>query len=158
MATHPFNLAKWQHWLALGLGSGLAPKAPGTFGTLAAVPLVVILSFFSSWVVIGFLLALSVLSVYVCQVVTNDIGVEDHGSIVIDEVVGFAITMWAVPLDFIDLCVGFALFRLFDIVKPWPIRWFDRNIHGGLGIMLDDIVAGILACAVLHSVWLPFIH
>ena len=85
-------------------------------------------------------------------------GREDHGSIVIDEVVGFAITMWAVPLDFIDLCVGFALFRLFDIVKPWPIRWFDRNIHGGLGIMLDDIVAGILACAVLHSVWLPFIH
>ncbi|MDZ7901782.1 MAG: phosphatidylglycerophosphatase A [Rheinheimera sp.] len=158
MATHPFNLAKWQHWLALGLGSGLAPKAPGTFGTLAAVPLVVILSFFSSWVVIGFLLALSLLAVYVCQVVTNDIGVEDHGSIVIDEVVGFAITMWAVPLDFIDLCVGFALFRLFDIVKPWPIRWFDRNIHGGLGIMLDDIVAGILACAVLHSVWLPFIH
>ena len=158
MATHPFNLAKWQHWLALGLGSGLAPKAPGTFGTLAAVPLVVILSFFSSWVVIGFLLVLSLLAVYVCQVVTNDIGVEDHGSIVIDEVVGFAITMWAVPLDFIDLCVGFALFRLFDIVKPWPIRWFDRNIHGGLGIMLDDIVAGILACAVLHSVWLPFIH
>ena len=158
MATHPFNLAKWQHWLALGLGSGLAPKAPGTFGTLAAVPLVVILSFFSSWVVIGFLLALSLLAVYVCQVVTNDIGVEDHGSIVIDEVVGFAITMWAVPLDFIDLCVGFALFRLFDIVKPWPIRWFDRNIHGGLGIMLDDIVAGVLACAVLHSVWLPFIH
>ena len=158
MATHPFNLAKWQHWLALGLGSGLAPKAPGTFGTLVAVPLVVILSFFSSWVVIGFLLALSLLAVYVCQVVTNDIGVEDHGSIVIDEVVGFAITMWAVPLDFIDLCVGFALFRLFDIVKPWPIRWFDRNIHGGLGIMLDDIVAGILACAVLHSVWLPFIH
>ena len=158
MATHPFNLAKWQHWLALGLGSGLAPKAPGTFGTLAAVPLVVILSFFSSWVVIGFLLALSLLAVYVCQVVANGVGVVDHGSIVIDEVVGFAMTMWAVPLDFIDLCVGFALFRLFDIVKPWPIRWFDRNIHGGLGIMLDDIVAGILACAVLHSVWLPFIH
>jgi phosphatidylglycerophosphatase A len=66
--------------------------------------------------------------------------------------------MWAVPLDFLSLCVGFALFRLFDIVKPWPIRWFDRNIHGGLGIMLDDIVAGILACAVMHSVWLPFIH
>ncbi len=158
MAAHPFNLTKWQHWLALGLGSGLAPKAPGTFGTLAAVPLVIVLSFFSSAVGFGFILALSILAVYVCQVVTNDIGVEDHGSIVIDEVVGFAITMWAVPLDFIDLCVGFALFRLFDIVKPWPIRWFDRNIHGGLGIMLDDIVAGILACAVLHSVWLPFIH
>jgi phosphatidylglycerophosphatase A len=158
MAAHPFNLAKWQHWLALGLGSGLAPKAPGTFGTLAAVPLVVLLSFVSSWLVLGILIMLAILAVYVCQVVTDDIGVEDHGAIVIDEVVGFAITMWAVPLDFIDLCVGFALFRLFDIVKPWPIRWFDRNIHGGLGIMLDDIVAGILACAVLHSVWLPFIH
>jgi len=158
MAAHPFNLAKWQHWLALGFGSGLAPKAPGTFGTLAAIPLVVSLSFCPPWLVIGILLALALLAVYVCQVVTDDIGVEDHGSIVIDEVVGFAITMWAVPLDFVSLCVGFALFRLFDILKPWPIRWFDRNIHGGLGIMLDDIVAGILACAVMHSVWLPFIH
>ena len=158
MAGHPFNLAKWQHWLALGLGSGLAPKAPGTFGTLAAVPLAIALSFLSPLNALLIIIGLALLAVYVCQVVTDDIGVEDHGAIVIDEVVGFAITMWALPLDIMTLCVGFALFRLFDIVKPWPIRWFDRNVSGGLGIMLDDIVAGILACAVLHSVWLPFIN
>lgn len=158
MAGHPFNLAKWQHWFALGLGSGLAPKAPGTFGTLAAIPLAIALSFLSPIASLLIILGLAILAVYACQVVTDDIGVEDHGAIVIDEVVGFAITMWALPLDFLTLCVGFALFRLFDIVKPWPIRWFDRNVTGGLGIMLDDIVAGILACAVLHSVWLPFIN
>ncbi len=157
MAGHPFNLAKWQHWFALGLGSGLAPKAPGTFGTVAAIPLAIALSFLSPITSLLIIFGLAILAVYACQVVTDDIGVEDHGAIVIDEVVGFAITMWALPLDFLTLCVGFALFRLFDIVKPWPIRWFDRNVTGGLGIMLDDIVAGILACAVLHSVWLPFI-
>ncbi len=158
MAAHPFNLKKWQHWAALGLGSGLSPKAPGTFGTMAAVPLVVLLSVASMWLSLVAIVAICLLGIYVSQVVTNDIGVEDHGAIVIDEVAGFAITMWAIPLDLLSICVGFALFRLFDSVKPWPIRWFDRNIHGGLGIMLDDIVAGVLACAVMHSVWLPFIH
>jgi phosphatidylglycerophosphatase A len=63
--------------------------------------------------------------------------------------------LWAVPLTLSNVVVAFMLFRLLDIGKPWPIRWFDRNVHGGLGVMLDDIVAGILACALLHSVWLP---
>jgi len=155
MKPHPFNLRKWQHWLALGFGTGLAPKAPGTFGTLAAIPLILLIWPLGMPWMITFIVISSILGVYICDSVSRDIGAEDHGSIVWDEVVGFAITMFAVPLSATNVLVAFLLFRLLDIAKPWPIRWFDRNIHGGLGVMLDDIVAGILACALLHSVWLP---
>lgn len=155
MKQHPFNLGKWQHWLALGFGSGLAPKAPGTFGTLAAIPLLYLVWPFGIWWAVAFVVLGTLLGVYICDVVSRDIGTADHGSIVWDEVIGFAITMLAVPLTLSNLLVAFLLFRLLDIAKPWPIRWFDRHVHGGFGVMLDDIVAGILACALLHSVWLP---
>ena len=155
MTKPSFDLRKWQHFLALGFGSGLAPKAPGTFGTLAALPLIFLLAMLTpAWSMTLIVLA-AVLGIYICGKVSADIGAEDHGAIVWDEVVGFALTMWAVPLTFSNVVVGFALFRLLDIVKPWPIRWFDRHVHGGLGVMLDDIVAGLLACALLHGVWLP---
>ncbi len=155
MKPHPFHLTKWQHWLALGFGSGLAPKAPGTFGTLAALPLLYLLWPLGIYWASAFIILGTVLGIYVCEMVSRDIGVADHGSIVWDEVIGFAITLWAVPLTLENVVVAFLLFRLLDIAKPWPIRWFDRNVHGGLGVMLDDIVAGILACGLLHSVWLP---
>ncbi|MBU2427634.1 MAG: phosphatidylglycerophosphatase A [Gammaproteobacteria bacterium] len=155
MKNHPFNLSKWQHWLALGFGSGLAPKAPGTFGTLAALPLLYLVWPYGIYWAAAFIVLGTLLGIYVCDVVSRDIGIADHGSIVWDEVIGFAITLWAVPLTLSNVVVAFMLFRLLDIGKPWPIRWFDRNVHGGLGVMLDDIVAGILACALLHSVWLP---
>lgn len=155
MKAHPFLLHKWQHWLALGFGSGLSPKAPGTFGTLAALPLVWLLAIISPlWAAVA-IVAAALLGVYLCEVVSRDIGAEDHGAIVFDEIVGFAITLWAVPFNLQNVLVAFVLFRLLDIVKPWPIRWFDRNVHGGLGVMMDDIVAGVLACLLLHSVWLP---
>ena len=155
MKQHPFNLRKWQHWLALGFGSGLAPKAPGTFGTLAAIPLLYLVWPYGLYAMLAFIVLGTVLGIYVCDLVSRDIGIADHGSIVWDEVIGFAITMVAVPLTHTNLLVAFLLFRVLDIAKPWPIRWFDRNIHGGWGVMLDDIVAGILACALLHGVWLP---
>jgi phosphatidylglycerophosphatase A len=155
MKQHPFNLRKWQHWFALGFGSGLAPKAPGTFGTLAAIPMVLLLWPLGWFWMIGFILLGTLLGIYICDSVSRDIGTDDHGSIVWDEVIGFAITMFAVPLTALNILVAFLLFRLLDIIKPWPIRWFDRNVHGGFGVMLDDIVAGILACALLHGVWLP---
>lgn len=150
-----FDLRKWQHFLALGFGSGLAPKAPGTFGTLAALPLIFLLAMLTPAWSMALIVLAAVLGIYICGKVSTDIGTEDHGAIVWDEVVGFALTMWAIPLTFSNVVVGFALFRLLDIVKPWPIRWFDRHVHGGLGVMLDDIVAGLLACALLHGVWLP---
>lgn len=152
MTNHPFNLRRWQHWLATGLGSGLAPVAPGTVGTAAAVPLIFVLAqlpVFWSAVVI---LLLALLGVYVSEVVSRDLGVDDHGGIVIDEVAGFAITMWALPFDWVWLLAGFCLFRLLDIVKPWPVRLFDQHVSGGLGVMADDIVAGLLACCLLHGV------
>lgn len=155
MKPHPFLLHKWQHWLALGFGSGLAPKAPGTFGTLAALPLVWLLAMLPFGWSAAVIVAGAVLGVYLCDVVSRDIGAEDHGAIVWDEIVGFAITLWAVPLTIQNVLIAFVLFRMLDIIKPWPIRWFDRNVHGGLGVMLDDIVAGVLACLLLHSVWLP---
>lgn len=155
MKTHPFLLHKWQHWLALGFGSGLAPKAPGTFGTLAALPLVWLLAMLPLGWSAAVIVACAVLGVYLCDVVSRDIGAEDHGAIVWDEIVGFAITLWAVPVSIQNVLVAFVLFRLLDIAKPWPICWFDRNLQGGLGVMMDDIVAGVLACLLLHSVWLP---
>ena len=150
MTKIQFNLARWHQFLALGLGSGLAPKAPGTFGTLAAVPLVAALSYLGNSYLLAFVLAGTWLGIYVCGQTAKDIGEHDHGAIVWDEFIGFAITMLWLPLHWQTLMLGFVLFRLFDIVKPWPISWFDKKVHGGLGIMLDDIVAGLLAMISLH--------
>lgn len=154
MKQHPFNLRKWQHLLATGLGSGLSPKAPGTVGTLAAIPLVFAFSWLPLWLSAALIVLLCGLGVYVSDVTSRDLGVDDHGGIVIDEVAGFAITMWALPPDGWTLLAGFVLFRWLDIVKPWPVRVFDQHVLGGLGVMADDIVAGLLACGVLHGVLL----
>ncbi|MDX3772806.1 phosphatidylglycerophosphatase A [Chromatiaceae bacterium AAb-1] len=150
MSGEKFNLAKWQHFLALGFGSGLSPKAPGTAGTVAAIPLVWLLSFGNWQSYLLFLVAGTLLGIYVCGKAAEDAGVHDHGAIVWDEVIGFAITMFLVPLSWLTVLTGFVLFRLFDILKPWPISVLDRRLHGGLGIMLDDVLAGIIACIVLQ--------
>jgi phosphatidylglycerophosphatase A len=152
MRKQPFNLRRWQHLVSTGLGSGLAPFAPGTFGTLAAVPLVFALAQLPLLWSAALVLVLAALGVYVSEITSRDLGVEDHGGIVIDEVVGFALTMWALPLEWPWLLAGFCLFRLLDIVKPWPVRFFDQHVTGGLGVMADDIVAGVLACCLLHGV------
>jgi phosphatidylglycerophosphatase A len=154
MATHPFDLTKWQHWLAVGFGSGLSPKAPGTVGTLAALPLVYGLSFLPAWASLCILLLGAWFGIWLCEQVSKDIGAEDHGAIVFDEIIGFAITMWAVPLQWWTLLLGFVLFRLLDIAKPGPVGWCDRQLHGGMGVMMDDIVAGVLACGLMHGVLL----
>lgn len=156
MSTAQFNLKKWYQFLALGFGSGLSPKAPGTFGTLAAVPLVVLLLWAGNIYLLAFVIAGSVLGVYLCGQTARDIGEHDHGAIVWDEIIGYGITMLWAPLHWQTLLLGFVLFRLFDIVKPWPISWFDKNVHDGAGIMLDDIVAGIAALLSLQLL-LPFL-
>lgn len=133
------------HFLALGFGSGKAAKAPGTFGTLAAVPIVLLMQQLS----LGHYLLITILSMlagfYICGKAAKDMGVHDHGAIVWDEVVGLMITMIAAPAGFVWLVLGFVLFRFFDIIKPWPIRWLDAKVHGGFGIMIDDVLAGIFA-------------
>ncbi|WP_333607793.1 phosphatidylglycerophosphatase A family protein [Arsukibacterium sp.] len=156
MKVHKFNLRQWQHFLALGFGSGLAPKAPGTFGTLAAVPFIVLFAMLGDVAYLGFVLCGSLLGVYICGKAAADVGEHDHGAIVWDEIIGFALTMLFVPLSWLTLLLGFALFRFFDIVKPWPIRWFDRRVHGGLGIMLDDVLAAIPAWLILQALIMHF--
>jgi phosphatidylglycerophosphatase A len=142
----------WVHFLAFGLGSGAAHKAPGTFGTLAAIPLYLLLAQLPLY---GYLVAVVlsfIFGVYLCGQASKDMGVHDHGGIVWDEFVGFWITMIALPLHWAWILAGFVLFRLFDIAKPWPISWLDKRVHGGLGIMIDDVLAGIFALAILQCV------
>ncbi len=136
-------------FLAFAGGSGLIKKMPGTCGTLAAIPLYVLLSQFDSWVFAVATVLASVGGVPICTYAANQLGEHDYGGIVWDEVAGFLITMAFVPFSGFNLLAGFALFRFFDIVKPWPIRWLDAKVEGGLGIMLDDIVAGVFAALVL---------
>lgn len=139
------------HWLATGFGSGLAPVAPGTFGTLAAALCYYLISGWPLWAYLGLLLVGSVAGIWICQSATDAIGQEDHGGIVWDEFMGFGITMIAAPAGWPWLLVGFLLFRLFDILKPWPIGWLDRRVKGGLGIMVDDLLAGAMAWVILQG-------
>jgi phosphatidylglycerophosphatase A len=140
----------WRHLLAFGFGSGLAKYAPGTFGTLVAIPLYLAISGLPAWLYAVTVIAAFALGVWLCDTVSSDLGVHDHGGIVYDEFVGFWITMFLVPPSLVAVVAGFALFRLFDIWKPGPIRWCDRSVGGGFGIMLDDVLAGVAACATLH--------
>ena len=139
------------HFLALGFGSGLAAKAPGTFGTLAALPLVCLVSVTTPlWLYAVLALLGSIAGVWICGKTAEDMGVHDDAGIVWDEVIGMLITLFAVPLSWQNILLAFALFRLFDIVKPWPISYLDKHLHGGLGIMLDDVVAGLAALACMQ--------
>jgi phosphatidylglycerophosphatase A len=146
-------------FLAFGFGSGLAPKAPGTAGTLVAIPLYLLMSQLSLPLYTLLTLAACIVGIWICGEASKKLKVHDHPGIVWDEFAGFWITMWALPVSWFTVVLGFAVFRFFDIVKPWPIRFYDRNLGGGLGIMLDDILAGIASCAVVHSVlylWTQF--
>lgn len=145
------SLANPIHFLALGFGSGLAPKAPGTFGTIAAIPLVYLLGYSTS--LTGYLLVTliaSVIGIWLCGKTAHDMMVHDDSSIVWDEIAGLLITMIAVPLSWQTVLLGFALFRIFDILKPWPISYLDARVHGGFGIMIDDILAGLFALVIMH--------
>ena len=137
------------HLLAFGFGSGLAPRAPGTFGTLVAVPIVLGVMQFGFAVHLAFAIAAALAGIWLCGESARRLGVHDHPGIVWDEITGYTVTMLAAPAHWYWLIGGFALFRFFDIVKPWPIREADHSLAGGLGIMLDDIIAGIFAAAIL---------
>ncbi len=133
------------HFLAFGFGSGAAPKAPGTAGTLVAVGIYLGLQYLDNSYYIGFVLLAFFLGIYLCDRTSKDIGVHDHSGIVWDEFVGYWITMLMAPAGWYWPIVGFVLFRLFDIWKPGPVSWCDKHVHGGLGIMLDDVLAGLFA-------------
>ena len=137
------------HLLAFGFGSGAMPFAPGTFGTLAAVPLYLLLEPLPLFSYLVSIVVAFVAGVWLCERTSRDLGVHDHGGIVWDEIVGYLITMTFAPPGAIWVIIGFLLFRLFDILKPWPIRTIDRQVQGGFGIMLDDVLAGIYALLVM---------
>ncbi|MDH5570481.1 MAG: phosphatidylglycerophosphatase A [Gammaproteobacteria bacterium] len=138
------------HFLALGFGSGLSPKAPGTLGTVAVIPVYLLLSQLPLAYYIGLVVALSLLGIAICDYTSSKLEGHDHPAIVFDEFAGYLITMIAAPVSVFTVVAGFILFRLFDILKPWPISWFDKKVAGGLGIMLDDIVAGCISLLLLQ--------
>jgi phosphatidylglycerophosphatase A len=142
--THPVHL------LAYGFGAGLAPKAPGTAGTLVAIPIYLLLYQAGTWLYLGGLCFALAAGVFICGYTAAHIGTDDPQGVVWDEITGFLVTMLGLPLGWPWLLGGFLLFRLFDIWKPWPIGWLDRRIKGGAGIMLDDVVAGVFACTLLN--------
>jgi phosphatidylglycerophosphatase A len=143
------------HLFALGFGSGLAPKAPGTFGTLAAIPLIMFIAYFGWTAHLVLTIGMCVIGVYICGASATKLRVHDHPSIVWDEFAGFSLTMLGAPMTWLShlqwLLIGFVLFRFFDIAKPWPIREADHSLKGGLGIMLDDIIAGFFSGAVMYA-------
>ena len=143
LVSHP------AHFIALGFGSGLAPRAPGTFGTLVAIPIAMLLWSMRSDVVYGLAtLALFGIGTWASQRTGTRLGHGDHGAIVIDETVAFLAMLFFVGPRPAAVAYAFVLFRLFDIAKPPPIRWLDANIKGGFGVMADDLAAAAIALLV----------
>lgn len=150
----------WQdpaYFIAFGFGSGLMPIAPGTWGTLAAFPVYLLLVFLSPalYLVVTFILFL--LGVWVSDKVTRELGVKDYSGIVWDEVIGFLLTMAGAPFGVLWMIAGFFLFRLFDIWKPFPICYIDQHVQGGAGVMLDDVLAALPAWVIMQGLAWVFI-
>jgi len=144
----------WQnpaYFIAFGFGSGLSPIAPGTCGTLAAIPIYLMLSSQAWGIYLAFTLFAFIVGVIISDKISQDLGVHDYSGIVWDEVVGYLLTMFLVPQGFTSLILGFILFRLFDIWKPQPIAWVDKRVKGGFGIMIDDVLAAGMAWVVLQA-------
>ncbi len=131
--------------LAIGFGAGRLPKAPGTYGTLVGVLIYLPLSLLSLPVYLAITVGIILAGISICGYAARQLGEHDHPSIVWDEIAGLLVTMIAAPQGIGWVILGFVLFRLFDILKPWPINRIDQKVPGGLGIMLDDVAAGIAA-------------
>ncbi|MDT8439535.1 MAG: phosphatidylglycerophosphatase A [Wenzhouxiangellaceae bacterium] len=142
-------LATPSGFLAFGLGSGLSPVAPGTAGTLAGMLLALPLIGLPTGAAVAVALLVFVAGVPICNRASRALGVHDHGGIVIDEIAAIWLVLALMPADWRWWLAAFVLFRVFDVLKPWPIGWLDRRVHGGLGIMLDDLVAALFALALL---------
>jgi phosphatidylglycerophosphatase A len=142
--------------LALGFGSGLAPRAPGTAGTLVALPIAWLMLAWPLGVRIAVVAALFAIGIYVCGESAKRLATHDHPAVVFDEIVGLLATVLVLSGDPVWLLPAFLLFRFFDIWKPWPIRELDHRLGGGLGIMLDDAMAAVYAAACLWGLhkWL----
>ncbi|CAN5242599.1 phosphatidylglycerophosphatase A [soil metagenome] len=139
------------HFVAFGFGSGALPFAPGTWGTVVAIPLYLAIRDLSLAYYLTILFVAIIAGIWLCDKVAKEVGVHDHSGIVWDEIVGYGVTMIAAPHEWQWIIIGFLLFRLFDIWKPWPIGWIDKHAPGGFGSVIDDIVAAIYAWLVLQG-------
>lgn len=138
--------------LALGFGTGLARRAPGTWGTVAGLGVYALIAPFGIEALVLAALVASIVGVPICGIAARRLGVHDHPAIVWDEIAGILITLLFVPVHWAWILAAFVAFRGFDILKPWPISWLDRRVDGGLGIMIDDILAGVAAGVLLLAV------
>ncbi|OCG61178.1 phosphatidylglycerophosphatase A [Gilliamella sp. Nev5-1] len=134
------------HFLAVGLGSGMSPIMPGTMGSLMAIPLWLLFYGLQPALYWIFILVTFIFGCFICQKTSDDTHTHDSGHIVWDEFVGMWITLFFIPqLSVMWIAIAFVAFRVFDMAKPWPIRWFDKRIPGGFGIMVDDVIAAIFS-------------
>jgi phosphatidylglycerophosphatase A len=148
-----FVIAHPAHTIAFSFGAGLMPIAPGTFGTLAAMPLYVFLrGMFSSVLLLLVWFMLVLIGIWACEKVARQIGVKDYGGVCWDETVAFLAVLYVVPDTWFWWGLAFVLFRLFDITKPYPIAYFDSRIKNGFGVMLDDLLAALYTVVVLAVV------
>lgn len=140
-----FLLSHPAHFFSLGFGSGLAPKAPGTFGTIIGLPLFWLISSYGFSIKLTIIAAIFIVGIYCCDKTGKALGVADHGAIVWDEIVAMMLVLAFAPLTWLGWLVAFCLFRLFDIWKPFPISYFDAKLKNGFGVMFDDLLAAIYA-------------
>jgi phosphatidylglycerophosphatase A len=147
-----FLLSHPAHFFALGFGSGLAAKAPGTFGTLIGLPLFWLIVNYSLHMQLAIIAGLFIAGIYFCYKTGKDLGVADHGGMVWDEIVAIMLVLTFTPNVWFWWLLAFALFRLFDIWKPFPIRQFDIKLKGGLGVMFDDFLAGVYAIISIKAI------
>lgn len=153
--THLPSMRDPAQFLAFGLGSGLSPRAPGTAGSVAAVLPYLLIAALPLWQYAVIVAIAMLAGFWICGEASRRLNVHDHPGIVWDEFVGLWIALFAIPSGWIWILFGFLLFRFFDVLKPWPISWLDRHVDGGVGIMIDDILAGIMSCVCLHTAhWL----
>ena len=147
-----FLLSHPAHFFALGFGSGLVAKAPGTFGTLVGFPLFWLISSYVIHLQLLIITALFLIGIYFCNKTSKDLGVADHGAIVWDEIVAIMLVLTFTPGYWFWWLLAFAMFRLFDIWKPFPIRQFDMKLKGGFGVMFDDLLAAVYAIISIKAI------
>ena len=156
--AQPVPRSVWEkpsHFIAFGFGSGAVPFAPGTFGTLMAIPFYLAMQSLSRGFYLFLLLLIIAGSMWLCDKVTKEIHVHDHSGMCLDEIVGYLVTMYGAPHGIVWIVLGFGLFRLFDIWKPWPVRYVDEHVQGGIGIILDDVLAGVYSLIILRiAAWI----
>ncbi len=138
------------HLLSLGFGSGLSPKMPGTIGTVIGVAIYLLIPSVDWKIYLSIIIAAFLTGIFLCGYTAKALNVHDHPGIVWDEIVGYFITMFMVPKQWMWILLGFVLFRIFDIWKPWPISIADKRLKGGFGIMLDDVIAAIFALIIIQ--------